>query len=111
MFTAILQGMTLAAVAAGGPDGSQAEASAKRFDLLGFQVCVGDPSDGKPCHLKMYPPPASDDSQAVVSDAATEPVPIELSLFGKRVCLGAVPAEATCDMRLAADQPSGRMDA
>ena len=103
MFTAVLQGMTLAAVAAAGPDVSQADASEKRFDLLGIQVCMGDPGDGQPCHIKLYPPAATGARQQPASDDEAAPVPIELSLFGKRVCLGAVPSNATCDMRLAAD--------
>ena len=100
MFSVLLSGVFAAGLAAVGAGDSTTETSAKRLDLLGLQVCMGDPRDGRPCHVKLYP--VSEPQQEVPGhDAAGAPMPVEVALFGKRVCLGPVPNRGTCDVRLA----------
>lgn len=103
MFSSLLQGLIVATMTAGGAE-APPDDSANYFELLGVRVCMAEPSDAKPCHLRLFAANQSDKDQKATKE---EPVPMQLSVFGKRICLGPVPADAPCDLRFGPTDRSG----
>jgi hypothetical protein len=89
MFTAIFQGAVAAALAAGATD---VESVKSRVDVLGLQVCIEEPNDGRPCHIRLFR-----SEKPVEQDAVT---PMQMTFFGKTICVGSVPVGVACDFRL-----------
>lgn len=89
MFAAIFQGALAAALAVGGQDDVTEK---KRVDVLGLQVCMDEPNDGLPCHIRLFRGDATAKPQDVT--------PMQMSFFGKHICVGRVPHHITCDFRL-----------
>lgn len=90
------------------------DAAPRRTEWLGLQVCVGDPADGLPCHVRLFPPARAgkatdDDSQR--QSAAADTVPLQVSLLGTWLCLGPVPDGIACDIRLGDAAPTATADA
>jgi hypothetical protein len=99
MFTAIFQGAVAAALAAGASD---IESTKPRVDVLGLQVCMEEPKDGLPCHIRLFR-----SEKPVAKDEVT---PMQMTFFGKHICVGRVPDGVTCDLRLSSD-PDTRVPA
>ena len=89
MFTAIFQGAVAAALAAGATD---VDSVKPRVDVLGLQVCMEEPEDGRPCHIRLFR-----SEKPVKQDEVT---PMQMTFFGKRICVGRVPEGVACDFRL-----------
>jgi hypothetical protein len=66
-----------------------------RFSVLGMQICVGEP-DSQPCDIRL---PASKQSVEPEAERA-EPKPVQMTLFGKTLCIGDVPDRTMCDLHL-----------
>jgi hypothetical protein len=95
MFAAIFQGALAAAVAVGGPDDAPTN---KRVDVLGLQICMEEANDGLPCHIRLF----RDESTAQQGEVT----PMQLTFFGKHICVGRVPDAVACDFRLGEDSDS-----
>lgn len=72
----------------------------RRISLLGMQICVGEPQGG-PCHIRLPAPNGPDPSQP----ERVEPEPVQLTLFGKTLCIGDVPDRTACDLHLEGAAP------
>jgi hypothetical protein len=71
-----------------------------RFSVLGMQICVGEP-DSQPCDIRL---PASKQSVQPEAERA-EPKPVQMTLFGKTLCIGEVPDRGACDLHFEGATP------
>lgn len=107
MFSALVQGLLITVLSCAGPQtAGEAEAMPGQFEVLGMRVCMTEPSDAKPCHLRLYP---VQQAEPEAEARQQEPVPLQLTVFGKRICVGPVPAPAICDIRFGV--PSSQVEA
>ncbi len=62
------------------------------WSLLGFNICVGERSAGRKCHLTL---PAQPHPQP-----PPDPAPKRLTVMGKTLCFGGAPHQPGCDWQL-----------
>jgi hypothetical protein len=79
--------------AAGNPEAPPGTANTdeKAVSLLGFNICVGDTSPQRRCHITL---------PALPQPQPPPPAPKRFTVLGKTLCIGGVPGQPGCDWHL-----------
>jgi hypothetical protein len=78
------------------PASARATDDAASLSLLGFNICVGEQSVARKCHVTL---PALPHPQP--------PPPKRLTVMGKTLCIGGAPQQPGCDWQLPQQQSHG----
>lgn len=69
----------------------------RHHSWFGLDVCVGAPTDVRECDVTIHKPVERAPTVTTTKEGAN--LPLEIRLFGKSLCVGAVPPGVHCDLR------------
>jgi hypothetical protein len=73
------------------------ETPGQRYDVFGFEVCIGTQAEPGTCDLRLPAPSPQPAPTPPATQTAGRTRPIELEMFGKKLCIGDGAPAARCD--------------